>query len=372
MKKCFLLLICAAGGLLFPSLCRAEMKGSVTPSFSTGIKSQTDAIEERDLSGNFWFYKYGLSGTLKPDNKLSLKAGYEKYFKDFSGVNISDVNTCAYKAGIDYILFDDKEKSLKTGLGFKLRNKRYKDSPSLSYDQYRAQADINCKFSENYSLDLSAGINDYEYIKNNSSDVTKTYIKFSPEARFFDKMLEISASYRMRWLDYKNNSKDKSENVYSGTAILNLDNPFMHKIKANAETGKENTQDTEDREDSLRYQHDKWDIATYYKFGKNFKTQLEYGQKQRDYISDNNNYKNWYIKNKSNFKILKNKYLDVDFSPEYEYKDTHFSKINSKSYVKNKIAAGMSFSKRENWSFDPEFIFTDYDYEAGSASNQKT
>jgi len=369
MKKIAILLI---GILSFSNLCYAASKNTIKPYFAAGKKSQTDVTEERDVSGSFKYYKYGFSSNFKPEDKFSLKLGFEEYRKDFLNDSQSDVDAYTYKIGTGFVLLDDKETSLNANLDFSIRNKRYEDTPNLEYDQTKIKGALKYNLKDTYSLSLSSGINNYEYINKSDSDVLKTFLKISPKVYLLDKTLELSGFCKIRWLDASADNKDTTETILSGRSTLNLDAPFLYKIKAGIETGKENTQDTEDREDSLRYKYTKWDVATYHKFNKRLKTQIEYGQKQRDYLVNNNDYENWYIKNKSNFKLLEKQFFNLGLFTENEHKETDFDKIHKKSYIKNKVTTGLSFAKRANWALKPEFSFTDYNYTSESTSDQKS
>ncbi len=369
MKKSVILLI---GILSFSNLCYASSKsGAIKPYFGTGEKSQTDSTEERDVSGSFNYYRYGFSSNFKPEGNLSLKAGFEEYRKDFNNSQ-SDVDTRIYKAGAGYLILDNKKTSLDTDLDFTLRNKRYKDSPGLEYDQAKIKGSIKYKLKDAYSLSLSSGINNYEYINDGDSDILKTFVKIAPQVYLFDKITELSGFVRVRWLDALGDNKDTTEITLAGSSTLNLDTPFLYRIKAKIESGKENTQDTEDREDSLRYKYTKWDIRTYHKFNKRLKTQIEYGQKERDYLVNNNDYKNWYIKNKTNYNLLEKELFNLSLFTESEHKETDFDRIHIKNYIKNKTGGGLQFSKRANWSLKPEFSFTNYNYTSESTSDHKS
>ncbi len=370
MRKTAILLISII--LSFPAVCPASSKSTIKPYYATGEKSQTDATEERDVSGSFKYYKYGISSNFKPERNFSLKLGFEEYHKDFLNNSQSDVDARVYKIGTGFLFIDDKGVSLNTNLDFSLRNKRYDNSPNSEYDQTKIKGSIKYKLKDVYSLALSSGINNYEYINKSNSDVLKTFLKISPQVYLLDKTLELSGFCKIRWLNASGDNKDTAETILSGRSTLNLDAPFLYKIKAGIETGKENTQDTEDREDSLRYKYSKWDIATYHKFNKRLKTQLEYGRNTRDYLVNNNDYENWYIKDKSNFKLLEKEFFNLGLFAEGEHKETDFDKIHKKSYIKNKITGGLSFLKRADWSLKPEFSFTDYNYASESTSDQKS
>ncbi len=351
--------------------CYASSKSTIKPYFAAGEKSQTDATEERDVTGSFKYQRSGLSTNFKPDDNFSLRAGFEGYHKDFPDNDQSDVDTYTYKAGVGYLILDEEEASLDTDLDFSVRNKRYEGSSELEYDRTKVKGSIKYKLKDAYSLSLSSGINNYEYINDSESDILKTFLKISPQVYLPDKIMELSGFIRVRWLDASEDNKDTTETVLSGRAVLNLDTPLLYKIKAGIETGKENTQDTEDREDSLRYEYTKWDVITYLKFNGRLKTQLEYGQKERDYLSGNNDYENWYIRNKSTYNLLKKELFNLNLFTQSEHKETDFDKVHKRRYIKNKLGGGLQFSKRANWSLKPEFSFTNYNYASGSTSDQK-
>ncbi|MFH0732499.1 MAG: hypothetical protein V2A72_06220 [Candidatus Omnitrophota bacterium] len=370
MKRTIILIIYII--LCYSVMCYASSGGSVELYFATGEKSQTDEIEDRDLSGDFDYYKCGFSSNLNLEKNISLKMGFDQYHKDFSSLNQSNADTDVYKIGADFLILDNKESSLNSGLDFSLRNKHYKSAPLSSYDQQRVDGAIKYKLKDIYSLDLNAGINNYEYINDYDNDTMKAFLKISPGVYLFDKALELSGFFRVQRLDAYGNNKDTTETMQGATTTLNLDTPCLNKIRAQFENGKENTQDTEDREDSLRYKYQKWNATTYHKFFEKLKNQVEYGQKRRVYLANDNDYENWYIKNKNTLLVIEKDPFDMELSADYEHKETTFDSQHTKSYISNKLGGGLSFSRRADWSFDPEFSFTGYDYTPGSTSTQKS
>jgi len=371
MYKLSIIFICI-NLLLPPATSYASFKNTFRPYFAAGKKSQTDNIEERDLSGSFDYYKYGFSSSFKIDESLSLKIGFQEYNKDFLSNSQPDVDTYIYKIGTSFLLSENDASSLNANLDFSLRNKRYEDSSDSDYDQIKANGGLKYKIKDKFSLRLSGGINDYEYTNNTDKDVLKTFLKISPTVYLFDKFLEMGGFCKVRWLDTSGNNKNTAETILSGNTTLNLRNELFEKIKGHIETGKENTQDTEDREDFIRYKYTLWDITTYHKFNKKLKTQLRYGQKQRDYLTDNSDYENWYITNNTTFKLLEKEPFNLGLFIKSEHKETDFNKIHKNSYIKNKIAFGLSFLKRANWSLKPEFSLTHYNYTSESMSDEKS
>jgi hypothetical protein len=351
----------------------ADSLGSTQISFSTGKRSQTDGIEERDLSGNYSFYKYGITVKADPLEGFYYRVGFSDYHKKFdSSDDRLDNTTNAYNAYFSMPLKKSDDASLKFNIDYGLRTKRYENSPDSEYDNNRFGAGLTMDLNKDYSLKVSAGVNDYNYLKRSSSDQLKYFFKFNPSAKLLDGKLSLSGYYRRNWVDNKADKKDYSEDSVSVRTSLKLDTPLLYKIGAHFGYGRSDTRDDEeDREDTLRYEYKVWDINTNHKLNNTIDTQMSYGQAHRDYFTSINSYDSWFLKNKTRVALIKKDPFNMDLLLGYEYRKAKFSQNDTLDYDKNAISSGFSFSQRGDWSVKPGFSFTNYKYPPLSAKNEK-
>jgi hypothetical protein len=355
------------------ALANADSLGGTTISYSQGKRSQTDGIEDRDLSGNYSFYKYGIVVRAEPLEDFYYRVGFRDYHKKFDTVDNKLNNTTnTYNAYFSMPLKKTDDASLKLNIDYGLRTKRYNNSPTSEYNNNRLSAGFDVKFDKNYSLDLSAGINDYDYLKRSSSNQLKSFMKIAPNAKFLDNKLSVSGYYKRSWVDNKNDTKNYSEDTVSIRTYLKLDSPLLYKIGGSFAYGRNDTRDDEeDREDTLRFEYKRWDIQTNHKLNNTIDTQMTYGQMHRDYFTSINSYDNWLFKNKTTISLMKKDPFNMDMLLGYEHRETHFPEDDELNYNKNALNGGFSFSERGKWSVKPGFQFTDYKYPPLSTKNEK-
>jgi hypothetical protein len=351
----------------------ANSLGSTKISYSTGKRSQTDGIEERDLSGDYSFYKYGITVRATPLEDFYYRAGFSDYHKKFDPANDSLNNrTNTYNAYFSLPIKKTDDASLKFDIGYQLRTKRYKNSPTSEYDNNNLSAGFDMKLDKAHSLKVSAGVNNYDYLKKSSSDRLKSFIKVSPGTKLLDDKLALSGYYKRNWVNNSGDTKDYSEDSVSVRASLKLDTPLLYKIGAHFGYGRNDTQDDEeDREDTLRFEYKTWQVSTNHKINNSIDTQMVYSQAERDYFTSNNSYDNWLLKNNTKVALMKKDPFNMDLLLGYEHRETTFPDNDALNYNKNAASAGFSFSERGKWSVKPGFTFTDYRYPPLSPKNEK-
>jgi len=359
--------------ILFSSIAYADTIGTTKIYYGGGKQSQTVGIDERDLKGAYTFHKYGVKVKAEPTKGFRYNAGYMRYEKNFDTAqedldnitNIFDVSFSAPVAATDKL-------SLRFNTNYQFRGKRYKNSPSTEYDENTFGKGVHIDFNKKHSLGLSGGIKDYDYIKNDSSSVTKYFLKASPRLKFMDGDFTLSGYYRRDWVDQAKGKKDYTEDCVSIRPSVKLDIPILYKMTGSFQYGRNDTRDSgEDREDNLRFEYKVWDVSSYYKFRKDMDNKLTYGQRHREYFTSISGYDDWYIKDRLKFALLKKEPFDLDMIIGAEHRETTFYENEAYSYIKGAVSGGFNLSRRADWSAKPDFKFTKYKYPPGSTSNSK-
>jgi len=347
--------------------------GSTKIYFNTGQKSQTTGIEERDLGGHFSFYKYGTKVTAEPIEGFSYRIGIEDYHKDFDTKRDHlDNRTNLYSAYFSMPIYKTDIGAVSFKTNYRLRTKRYKNSPNNEYDNNNISAGINITKNKNFFLGLSGGIKDYEYVKNHDSNQLKSFFKISPRIKVFEQRLSLFGYYRRDLVYQTDNKKDYSEDCVSVRTTYDIDKPILDKISGHFGYGRNDTRDdNEDREDDLRFEYQLWDITLYSKPFKNIEGDVTYGQKHRKYFTSIDGYDNWYIDKNTKIRLLVKDSFSVDMLIGGLHKETKFFANEALSYNKNSVDAGFSILKRSDFSIKPSFKYTRYKYPPLSAGNEK-
>lgn len=351
------------------SFLRAEASYSTKVSFQTGEKSQTDNIEERDLSGNYKFYKYSITTKAKLKDSSRFSASYYNYQKNFLN-NKLDARINNYNGSFFIPLRENNVFTLSNKLNYELLTKRYKDNDTGEYDRNSIYNEIKLEYNNIYSIEAAAGLTDYEYIKYSAANLLKTFLKLAPEIKISDD-ITVSGYYKRLLADTPSNNKDYSEDTLSIRPVMKLACPYFYKIRTHFEQGRCDTRDTkEDREDSLRFKYKLWDITGYFKPHEKLKTELTYGQKNRDYIISLNDYNNWFINLENDYELIKNNHFGLHLITTGEHKETDFNRNNILSYIKNSYSMRLNIIQKEDWSVKPSLQITNYNYPSGSTSDQ--
>ncbi|MFH1867583.1 MAG: hypothetical protein ABH843_01305 [Candidatus Omnitrophota bacterium] len=367
-----LLLLATLSFLLLTShVAYAKKTDSIKAFYATGERSQTDEIEERDLSGGYSFYKYGTTVRSKSFKDIYYRLGYTGYEKDFDTErNNLDNRTDVYNVYISSPIHKTETSKLELSADYSLRAKRYDNSSSLEYDQNNITAALDVDIDKNYSLELAGGIKDYEYINNSSSDTTKAFLKIAPAIK--NDAASVSGYYKRGWVNQSDSKKDYSEDSLSVRTSFKFDSKLLYKVGGHFGYGKNDTRDSdEDREDNLRFEYRLWDITTEHKLDESADTQFTYGQKYREYLTSISGYENWFLKNRSRLNLFKKESFKVDLLLGGEHKETRFYVNEGLSYAKNSVSGGLSMLERADWSLKPDLSFTKYDYQQGSTNSQK-
>jgi len=162
--------------------------GSTKIYFSSGEKLQTDNSDERDLSGDFSFYKYGTLVNANPDKGIRYKAAFKEQVKYFTNnLKTLDNISRSYSSGFSVLLHKSKANSVDLDADCSLRTKRYQNNAQLEYDLSSARSSVSLDSKELYSVKIDYGIKDYDYINNPDSSQQKFFLKFSPSVSSFDK-----------------------------------------------------------------------------------------------------------------------------------------------------------------------------------------
>lgn len=344
-------------------------QNNISTFFETGERAVTDTIEDRDISGNYRFYKYFGRFDQEVSKVFKYNISYEYYFKDYGTSDSLDMDSNQVRAGFDYWLAPDKFK-LSLDAGYK--SKDYKNSPSSEYDRSNATLGLDYRYGELWAIGWDNGFIDYDYDKVDN-DQLKLFTKLRGWMKFFDERFKIAPSFKYQVVDNDNSTKNRAEQVFTVSSYYKLGLPYFEKIGGYYGFGKNDTKDYEDddRDDDLRFKYQKWHVSTDHPLMDKLDTSFKYGQLRRNYQNSPNNYRTWFIENKTGYKLYKDKLKEIGFSIPMEHREGNYDLVDSLDYIKNVVGARLSYRVKDNWELIPAVAFKQYIYHANPPKSEK-
>lgn len=345
----------------------AALSNKLSTTFEAGVRSATDTIEDRDLSGNLDFYRYRLRFDQEISKSTKYSFSYEHYRKDYETSDNLDASSNEWRFGLDQAFLDAFKLYLDAGF----RQKDYKNSSSLEYDRSNMAIGLGYKSGDLWALRWDNGFTNYDYTKS-GNDQFKVFTKLSGWAKFFDERLKINPSYKFQNID-EDSSKDRTENTASVNSYYKLKLPHFDKISGFYSVGRNDTKDSEDedRDDDVHFKYTKWHAGTEHPLSESIGTFFKYGQIRRDYQDSDSDYRTWYVENKTDFELYDDKSRQIKFSITGEHKEGDFHLVDSLNYIKNTLTNKFSYKIKNNWELTPSFTFKTYNYTASPTKNEK-
>jgi hypothetical protein len=347
------------------------LSNKVSTTFETGERSSTDTIDDRDLSGNLDFYRYHLRLDHEVSKSTKYNFSYEHYIKDYETVDNFDSTSDQWNFGLEHTFENFKLSPLKVSLDAGFKNKDYKNSPSSDYERSNATIGLGYKNEDLWALSWENGFINYDYVKS-GEDQLKLFTQLSGWVKFINGRLKINPSYKFQNVDKEHGGNDRSENTVKLASSYKVALPYFSSLAGTYTIGKNDTKDSEDedRDDDVSFKYAKWHVNTAHPLLDNIDTNFKYGRTQRAYYDSNNNYKNWFIENKTDIKLHDDKSKKINLSINSEHKEGDYDVVDTLRYTKNAAGAKLSYAVKNNWELSPSFTFKKYDYPASPAKNE--
>jgi len=344
-------------------------QNNISTFIETGERSVTDTIEDRDISGNYNFYRFFGRFDQEASKVFKYNISYEYYFKDYVTSDNLDMASNQGRAAFDYWLAPDK---FKLSLDAGLKSKDYKNSPTSEYERSNATIGLDYKYEELWSIGWDNGFINYDYDKADN-DQLKLFTKLRGWMKFFEERLKVAPSFKYQVVDNDNSTKDRAEQVFAVSSYYKLNLPCFEKVGGYYGFGKNDTKDYEDddRDDDLRFKYHKWHVSTDHPLIEKLDTLFKYGQLRRNYQNSPNNYRTWFIENKTSFKLYKDKIKEIGFSVPLEHREGSYGLVDSLNYIKNVVGARLSYRVKDNWELTPAFTFKKYAYHNNHDKDEK-
>jgi hypothetical protein len=356
VKRAFILVI---GLLLLPSLSSAEdfiLSGYT----EAGKRSTADDYEDEDEANDYTYENYHLRLNHEISDRLLYDISSFIYNKDYSSKDSLDNISRILKGKWSYYIRKSKVESMRFVLRLKYKEKRYENSRTSEYNQIRAAPTLTFKKKDIYTVNVSAGIDNYDYIESGEKDQFKIFAGIGGTRYLMKKKLKFLTSYKIESLTQQKKDREKTKHDVMGGYDFIFDLPWVYKITTRANWGIRDTKEDDQRDEDHDYEYWRFYIRTVHRINPKLKTTLKY---QYDYVSTDLDHKAFYIRNVWDYKIFDDKIQRLRLALEGEYKDVDYSLKPENSYIKEIIEIKAIYRRKKNWKAVVALKGNFYDYD---------
>lgn len=357
-SEVFFLIICL---LLFPSLSHAN-NSSLSGYFEAGNRSQSEDFEEEDEDREYVYQNYHLRFGHKPSDRLSYEFGTFIYNKDYKSRDSLDNISKIFIAKASYYLNKQKTDSFKLDIKLKYKEKRYRNTPSSEYDQIMFSPKLSYDRKGSYSINLSTGINNYDYVSR-GDDQFKFFSKLGAKRYLLEKKLMLTSSYKLETTAHKRANRRKNKNIFMFGVDYILDSLFINKITARAKLGQGDTKDDDERDEDFDYKYRQFYVKTEHRINPKVKTDLKYQYFKKDYLTADIDHSGFYIRSNWRYKILADEIQELYLNFTAKHKDVNYALKSVRDYKKETLGIKGIYKRKKNWKTSVSLQGNFYDYE---------
>lgn len=344
-KKALFLII---GVLVLPSLAHADDFTSSGYS-EAGKRSTAEDYEEEGRDDDYAYQNYHLKLLQESSGRLDYDISSFIYKKDYKSRDSLDNISRLFKTGWSYYLKEVKEEHLKLDFKLRYKEKRYKDTPGNEYDQISAAPTLTFKKRDLYTVDLTAGIDNYDYLAPGAKDQLKIFSSIGGDKYFQDKKLMLTGSYKVENTAQEKIDRKKTKQEILGGIEYIFELPWIYKIANRLEWGQRDTKEEEERDEDFDYEYWRYYTKTEHRLSPKLKTTLKYQYFKKDYISADLDHRGFYIRNSWDYEILDDKKQRAGFDFGLEHKDVRYGLKSGNDYQKETVEVKAAYQRKKDW-----------------------
>jgi len=333
--------------------------------FETGRKSQAEDFEEEDEDREYTYQNYHLRLEHKFSDRLLYEVGSFIYDKDYRSHDPLDNISKIFNTRGIYYLRKQRQEFLKLDIKLKYREKRYRNTPSSEYDQLMFSPELTYD-KDSYEINLSTGINNYDYIISEGNDQLKFFSGLGAKRYLLEKKLMFTSSYKFEITTHKraDRRKNKDDFVFGFDYIFDI--PVMYKITARAKLGQRDTKDDDERDEDFDYKYREFYIKTEHRINPKVRTDLKYQYFKKDYLTTELDHSGFYIQNSWRYNILDDDTQGLYFNFIARHKDVNYTIKTGSGYKKETLDIKGTYRKKKNYETSVSLERDFYNYRDSS------
>jgi hypothetical protein len=350
--------------MLFPSLSLAN-DFALNGYFETGRRSQAEDFEEEDEDREYTYQNYHLRLKHRFSDRLAYEVGSFIYNKDYRSQDLLDNISKIFNTKGSYYLRKQKRGSLKLDIKLKYKEKRYRNTPLSEYDQIMFSPELAYD-KDSYVINLSTGINNYDYIFAEENDQLKFFSKLKAKRYLLEKKLMLTSLYKFETTAHQRagRQKNKDDFMFGFDYIFKI--PFIYKIAARARFGQRDTKDEDERDEDFDYEYRQFYIKTGHRINPKVKTDLKYQYFRKDYLTAGLDHSGFYIQNSWRYSILDDDTQGLYFNFIVKHKDVNYAIKSDSEYKKETLEMKGTYRKKKNYETSASLRGDFYNYRDSS------
>jgi hypothetical protein len=336
-----------------------------------GKRSTAEDYEEEDEDNDYSYKNYHLKLKQKLSDRLAYDIGSFVYDKDYNSKDSLDNISKIFKTKFSSYLKKLEEESLKLDFRLKYKEKRYENTPASEYNQIMFSPSFTFKKKNRYSVNLTAGINDFDYLEADHKNQLKFFSEIGVKRYILQKKLKLSSSYKIEIAEKKSIGRRRTKHDIKGGFDYILDLPWVYKITTQTGWGQRDTKDEDERDEDYDYKYQRRYIKTEHKIIKKLKTDLKYQYFKKDYLVSDLDHPGFYIKNSWEYKIFNDKDNKVDLRFSGENKEVKYSLKPDNNYYKKMLEIKTAYLRKKNYKTSLSWQGNFYDYNKSSKDKKR-
>ncbi|OGS33235.1 MAG: hypothetical protein A2474_00840 [Elusimicrobia bacterium RIFOXYC2_FULL_34_12] len=311
-------------------------------------RSTSEDFEEEDTDDDYTYKNYHIKFGQQVSGRLNYDFSSFIYSKDYNAKDYLDNVSKIFKTNWSYYIKKNKEQVIELGLNLKYREKRYESSPKNEYNQFTAVPAFSYAKKDFYTIDLSAGIDNFNYLEPKENIQHKLFGKIGGKRYFLDKKLALTSSYRVERLNKENINRKRTKHDIMGGFDYIFDILPIYKITTRINRGQRDTKDEDNRDEDYDYEYQQYYTKTAHKISSKLNTNIKYQYFKKDYITADLDHKGFYIQNGWDYEILDYEKSRIWLDLGLEHKDADYSLKTINSYKKETAEIKINYIRKKD------------------------
>lgn len=337
-----------------------------------GRRSQAEDFAEEDTDEGYSYQNYHLKLERRASDRLNYDAGSFVYRKDYKERNSLDNISRIFKAGLSYDLKRLGDERIWFDFKLKSRQKRYKNSPASEYDEVGVMPALTFEEKDNYRIDLTLGVDNFDYLAEGEKDQLKTSAGLDVQKHFLEKRLALLSSYKVERLEQEKANREKTKQEAGGGFDYEFDLPWIQKLASGLSWGQRDTKDEEDRDEDADFEYWQYYAKSEHIINPKLKMRPRYQYFAKDYIIADLDHWGYYLRNALDYELLDDprQRLWLDFA--VEHKEVKYNLKPANDYHKQTLDAKISYKKKKDWQASAGLEENFYDFSVKDNDKSRT
>ncbi|MCX7927609.1 MAG: hypothetical protein N2606_05680 [Candidatus Omnitrophica bacterium] len=380
-KKCYLIILVAKTLLYFfvnweEFVFAKELSNqqtSISSYVEFGRRSTTDDYLEEDNDRNYRFYSYQLKLQQELNKRISFDASFFKQDKDYKDSDKEDAKTEIIRSKLCYDAAKEKNDIFEYNLDLKYKAKRYRQTKNLEFDQISFAPSLKLGKKEVYTLGLTIGIDEYDYLSSSEKDESRVFGHVSFRHYLDQKNWLFLSTYRIEQAQQPRAQTKKRRQELSLGIDNHIDWSWLNMIGLRLEIGQRNTcYDDENRDDNYDYQYWRGLLKSEYNFGQRLKTNINYQYFEKEYLVRDFDHCGFHLSNGWDYELLNDKKNRLLLEWVFAHKKLNYKQQDGFDYYKNSAELALTYTKKKDWKTMTSILFDSYEYKEKKFDKQRT